>query len=208
MKLVYGYHIPETDTHFYRLITKRIKAGGPAEYQDEVRNMSYQYVTDFSLCVDIGANVGMWSVPLSKKFKKVISFEPLNSVFECLKVNTNGLNVELHNIALGNVNSTVNIVPGVENIGMNTVDETTIGTGTTPIKTLDSLDLPKFGLMKVDCEGYELEILKGAINTILKYKPIIIIEQHPIVELCAANFLISLGAKKLGSVRKDYIIGW
>lgn len=208
MKQVYGYWIPESDNHFHRLITKRINAGGPAEYQDEIRNMSYQYVTDFSLCIDIGANVGMWSVPLSKKFKKVISFEPLASVYECLERNTKDLNVELHNIALGNVNSTVTINPGTENIGMNTVDKTSIGNGNVAIKTLDSLHLPKFGLVKLDCEQYELEILQGSVNTLLKYKPIIIVEQHPVAELCAVNFLRSLGAKELGNVRKDYILGW
>jgi hypothetical protein len=46
------------------------------------------------------------------------------------------------------------------------------------IITLDSLNLGKISLIKVDIEGYEKEFLEGAKNTILKNKPNIIIEIH------------------------------
>jgi hypothetical protein len=70
------------------------------------------------------------------------------------------------------------------------------------------LNLPKFGLLKIDCERYELEVLKGSIETILKYKPIIVVEQHPDTEYCAGTYLKSQGAKEITNVRKDYIFGW
>ena len=41
MKQVYNYWMPDTDNHFYRMITKRISQGGPAEYQDDVRDAAY-----------------------------------------------------------------------------------------------------------------------------------------------------------------------
>ena len=53
MKQVYNYWMPDTDIHFERLITKRIKKGGPPEYQDDVRTEAYKYVTDF----DVGGSV-------------------------------------------------------------------------------------------------------------------------------------------------------
>jgi len=34
MKKVYDYWMPDSDNHFERLIAKRIKNGGPPEYQD------------------------------------------------------------------------------------------------------------------------------------------------------------------------------
>lgn len=46
------------------------------------------------------------------------------------------------------------------------------------IVTLDSLQIPKVSLMKVDVEGYEQEFLQGAKQTILRDKPDIIIEIH------------------------------
>lgn len=208
MKKVYEYWMPDTDTHFERLITKRINQGGPAEYQDLIREEAYKHVTDFEICVDVGANVGLFAVPLSKKFKKIIAFEPVEQVYECLERNTQGLNVELHKCALGNINSTVDIEINNENTGMSFVKDNSLGNGNIKIKQMDNLNLPKFGLLKLDCERYELEILKGAINTILKYKPIIIVEQHPDTEFCAGVFLKSYGAKQLGRVKKDYIFGW
>lgn len=206
MKKVYDYWMPDTDEHFERLIAKRIKNGGPAEYQDDTRDEAYKHVTDFNIAVDVGANVGLWSRPLTKVFNHVISFEPLEQVYSCLECNVRGLNIEIHKHALGSVNSKVEMVYDAENTGSSYVSE--IGQGSIDIKRLDDLDLPKFGLLKIDCEGHELEVIKGGEQTILKYKPIVVVEQHPESEYCAARHLQSLGAIPLGNVRKDYIFGW
>ena len=208
MKQVYNYWMPDSDNHFERLIKKRISQGGPPEYQDLIREAAYEHITDYNLCVDVGANVGLFTVPLSTKFKKIIAFEPVNQVYECLERNTQDLNVELRKYALGNANSTIDIEIVNDNTGQSYVKDETMGKGTIEIKRMDDLDLPKFGLLKLDCERYELEILKGAIETILKYKPIIIVEQHPDTEFCAGTFLKSHGAVQLARVKKDYVFGW
>jgi FkbM family methyltransferase len=206
MKQVYNYWMPDTDNHFERLIAKRIKNGGPAQYQDDVRDEAYKYVTDFNIAVDVGANVGLWAKPLTKIFNHVIAFEPLDQVYSCLEKNVNGLNIEIHKHALGSVNDVVEMVYDSENTGSSFVSE--IGTGSINIKRMDDLDLPKFGLLKIDCERHELEVLKGATETILKYKPIIVCEQHPDTDYCAGTYLKTLGAKEITNVRKDYIFGW
>ena len=208
MKKVFDYWLPDSDTHFERLIRKRISQGGPAEYQDDVRDAAYQYVKDFNICVDVGANVGFWAKPLSSKFKKVIAFEPLEQVYSCLEKNVKGLPVEIHKHALGSVNDTVDIVFNPNNTGSSAVDLKSFGSGSIEIKRLDDLNLEHFNLLKIDCERHELEVLQGAKETILKYKPVIIVEQHPDTELSAGKFLIDLGAKELTNVRKDYIYGW
>ena len=208
MKKMYNYWMPDSDNHFERLITKRIKQGGPAEYQDLIREEAYKHITDYDLCIDVGANVGLFSVPLSKKFKKIIAFEPIHHVYECLEKNIEGLNVEIQKFALGNANSTVDIEYNSENTGQSFVKNDSLGKGSIEIKRMDDLNLPKFGLLKLDCERYELEVIKGGIQTILKYKPIIIVEQHPDMEFCAGHFLKEHGAKELGRVKKDYVFGW
>jgi FkbM family methyltransferase len=206
MKLVYNYWMPNSDNHFERLIAKRIKKGGPPEYQDDVRDVAYRYVDDFSLAIDVGANVGLWAKPLTRKFDRVIAFEPLEQVYTCLERNVNGLPVDINRFALGSVNSTVEMVYDAENTGGSFVSE--VGTGSIQIKRLDDLNLPKFGLLKIDCERHELEVLKGAMNTILKYKPIIVCEQQADTNECAGMFLKSYGAYEITNVRKDYIFGW
>ena len=40
------------------------------------------------------------------------------------------------------------------------------------LQRMDDLNLPTFGLLKIDCEGHELEVIKGGVETIIKYKPI------------------------------------
>lgn len=206
MKLVYNYWMPDTDSHFERLITKRVKNGGPPEYQDDVREEAYKYVTDFDLAVDVGSNVGLWAKPLTEHFKRIIAFEPLQQVYSCLEKNVKGLPVEINRFALGSVNSKVEMVYDSENTGGSYVSE--VGTGTIDIKRMDDLNLPRFGLLKIDCERHELEVIKGGVETILKYKPIIVCEQHPDTDYCAGTFLKSLGAKQITNVRKDYIFGW
>lgn len=208
MKLVYDYWIPESDNHFERLIAKRIKNGGPAEYQDDVRAAAYKYVSDYDLCIDVGANVGLWAKPLSVKFNKVIAFEPLEQVYRCLEKNVQDLNVEICRYALGSVTGLVDMVFDRENTGASHVVENTHCVGTIAIKRLDDLNLPKFGLIKIDCERHELEVLRGSVETILKYKPIIVIEQHPDTAYCAGTYLKSIGAIELTNIRKDYIFGW
>ena len=206
MKKVHNYFLPDSDIHFERMINKRIAQGGPPEYQDDVRDEAYKYVNDFDICVDVGANVGLWTVPLSKEFNKVIAFEPMQQVYECLLENTKELNnVILNNFALGSESKNLNMVFNPENTGNRYIDGTP---GNIKVKKLDDSFMPKFSLIKIDCERYELEVLKGGVQTLLKYKPIVIVEQHPDTEECAGNFLRELGAKELSNVRKDYIFGW
>lgn len=206
MKKVYEYWMPDSDSHFERLITKRVKNGGPPQYQDDTRNETYKYVTDFDIAIDVGANVGLWSKHLVEQFNRVIAFEPLEQVYTCLELNVKDLPVEINRYALGSVNDKIKMVYDAKNTGSSYVSE--IGQGNLDIKRLDDLNLPKFGLLKIDCEGHELEVIKGGEQTILKYKPIIVVEQHPESEYCAATYLKNLGAKQLSNVRKDYIFGW
>ena len=206
MKLVHNYWMPTSDDHFERLINKRIKKGGPPEYQDDVRDEAYKYVTDFNIAIDVGANVGLWAKPLSKKFNRVFAYEPLEQVYICLERNVNPSKVYINKFALGSTNNKVNMVYDHINTGGSYVSE--VGTGSIDIKRMDDLNLPKFGLLKIDCERHELEVLKGAIDTILKYKPIIVCEQQADTDECAGLFLKSYGAREITNVRKDYIFGW
>lgn len=206
MKLVHNYWMPTSDDHFERLINKRIKKGGPPEYQDDVRDEAYKYVTDFNVAVDVGANVGLWAKPLSKKFNRVFAYEPLEQVYTCLERNVNQSKVYINKFALGSTNNKVNMVYDHINTGGSYVSE--VGTGSIDIKRMDDLNLPKFGLLKIDCERHELEVLKGAMDTILKYKPIIVCEQQADTDECAGLFLKSFGAREITNVRKDYIFGW
>ena len=137
------------------------------------------------IVIDAGANLGYHTVALSKlvgKNGKVISFEPLKKVFNQLKTNCelNDLkNVKLFNMAISNINQTVQMDPiSFTDEFVNNIGATKVGQGGDVVEaiTLDSLNLDSLSFIKIDIQGCELKFLQGAKNTIKKFRPIMIIE--------------------------------
>ena len=123
--------------------------------------------------LDVGANYGDSSIWWAKKFgAKVVAFEPLNDVFIELEKNVelNSADVIAYNVAIGNG----------EEISGNSQGRMFSAGGVLKIKTkrLDDYSFDRVDLLKIDVEGFEYEVLKGAENTINKFKPRIIIETH------------------------------
>lgn len=216
MYQAHNWWFPDEDTHFNSMISKSVSKGGLAEYQWQVRQRSFNYVKNFGLALDIGANVGLWSKELTSRFAQVIAVEPVVQFRTCLLKNVVANNLTVYPFALGDIDSTINMIITPENTGHTHVDVNSIGHGNVEIKRLDSIDLPKIDYIKIDCEGFEYKILLGAKETILKYKPILVVEQKPHKDcayttdnqLEAVDLLLSWGAKKLDNVKHDFIIGW
>ena len=150
--------------------------------------------TLFSLCksgdtvIDIGTNIGFSLLNMAKIIGSdglVIGFEPdpanfiqleknisLND-FTNLKVNKKGLGDKPGKFKLEN---RIESNSGMKRIG-SSVDYVEV-----EIDTLDNFisasnnSLPKIDLIKIDVEGFELNVLKGALNTIRKYYPVLFIE--------------------------------
>lgn len=207
MKKVYDYWMPDIEVHFPKALTKNFKASGIAEYQFQIRNEAMKYVKNFDRCVDVGANLGLWSKPLCKLFNHVISFEPLDFAFECLKENTKGENVTLNQFALGNTNDKIDMIVTDLNTGKSHVDVNSLGKGSIEIKKIDDLNLPYFSFIKLDCEGYEAEVLKGGIDTINEYKPVVVTEDHNKVSE-TQDILKTFGLRKVYSFKKDHLYIW
>jgi hypothetical protein len=118
----------------------------------------------------------------------------------------------MHQIALGRTESVVemNIVQG--NTGHSHINQQSIGKGTIPLKTLDSFGLLNVDMIKIDVEGFEGEILAGAIETIKKNKPILVIEQqkheyqNDINETPAIKILENWGYRVVDQFSKDWIL--
>mgnify|MGYP000125603681 CR=1 FL=1 len=90
--------------------------------------------------------------------------------------------IQLHNCALGAAAAQLQMEHHVNNAGQNCIlsdsrrDSTQYRLHTVRVDTLDSFDLADVDIIKLDCEGYELPVLHGALNTIQKYRPIMQIE--------------------------------
>jgi FkbM family methyltransferase len=139
---------------------------------------------DFKIVFDVGANVGQTATTYAINFPKArtFSFEQVKASYNKLKENTFGLkNVKCFNIALGSKLSRRNLVlnpdptcvknslkPNLENkdvdadsqlIEIDTIDNFIVE------QKLDSIDF-----LKIDTEGWEIEVLKGGLKTITQNK--------------------------------------
>jgi FkbM family methyltransferase len=214
MYQAHSWWFPDQDTHFAEMLSKNIAKGGQPVYQEPVRKKSIELCPQRGVALDIGANVGLWSKDLCQSFERVIAFEPVAVFRDCLLKNVTSANFEVRACALGAENTTINMIITKENTGHSHVDTATLGTGTIPMHRLDSLELPKIDYIKIDCEGYENTILRGAKETVLRDRPILVVEHknhqdvgHADVDQ-ALDTLINWGGKVIGRVNNDYIVGW
>lgn len=136
------------------------------------------------IIVDIGASWGDYALLCSKYYhvKHVYAFEPFKPMNELMHfvVSLNNVdNITIYDYALGKNETSKRMPYNVSNMIVNTkyLNTPIVDYQVTKIKTLDSFMLTP-SILKIDVEGNELEVLKGAKRTIAKYHPKIIIETH------------------------------
>ena len=156
--------------------------------------------------VDIGANIGKYSILMAKNRWQVYSFEPVKSTLDRLKLNAlvNGVNdnINIYHTALGDRSSREMIYFDrhnytlaslvLKNKKLETCEEV-------KIEKLDHILNEQFDrevIMKIDAEGFEYEVLKGAQDFIRKNHPAIIIEIWQQNSEKVHNLLNGLGYKK------------
>lgn len=141
--------------------------------------------------LDIGANIGCISQALVSSGYNTMFFEPQPEIYKVAAENVHGLEgayKQGYNLALGSSVGTVKM-PKVAysekgNFGGLGIG-TNMGRGTYDVRctTLDEFmgnpyrtTFRRVAFMKIDVEGYELEVLRGAHNTIMRDKPVMYIE--------------------------------
>ena len=134
--------------------------------------------------VDVGANIGYLALVAAAKTGKsgkVFAFEPVKSTFDILhqnKVLNEFEQLETFQFALGNKTEKLIIYPEKENRGgASIVNQRSEKGEEIEVKRLDDMQLDtKVNMLKIDVEGFEWEVLKGAERTIKKDRPILILE--------------------------------
>lgn len=153
-----------------------------------------EYRGDFQqqIALDVGGNIGNHSLYFSRRFKRVVAFEPNPPVAKIFEANVllNGVrNVELVQVGLGEEPSTLRFVSNSgDNIGgsgfIGGLAKESDGEVTElPIERGDavlarrSLDA-RIGLLKIDVEGFELFALRGLKETLSRDLPFVLFESH------------------------------
>jgi FkbM family methyltransferase len=143
-----------------------------------------------AIVLDAGANIGYFSLLCAQWMRKegiVHAFEPFPLTIARFERNLD-LNpslrgmVRVHNFALSDFVGTIGMsVPDTGNSGCNYLNSK--AAGAVNVMTLDSFveseKLPRIDLIKIDVEGSELALLRGAQRSIERFRPVLMVEVNP-----------------------------
>ena len=137
------------------------------------------------VAVDVGANVGFYSYRMSKLFGKVYAFE-INDELTGDLAACSRRNIEVVHKGLssreGDAVLHIPVVAGTPLTGW-----ASLAPGNHPaarehvekrvaVCTLDQFNLQRVSFIKIDVEGHEVEVLKGAARTLARWRPVVLIE--------------------------------
>ena len=177
------------------LFKKRIKRSIKNNDEKELQLLK-EIIMPGTDTIDVGVYRGVYSYEMAKYSKKVHAFEPNPIIFKDIKTNLSKIikNISFYNFALSdNENNSILKIP-IRNkdfdrsnyeeyfqMGKATIHDENkmedIETFEVKSKKLDSFSFSnKISFIKIDVEGHELAVIKGAENTIRKNKPILLVE--------------------------------
>jgi FkbM family methyltransferase len=143
-----------------------------------------KYLKPGFVAVDIGAYIGTYSILAARHGVDVYAFEPNPFIYrdlvENLEINQVIKRVKAMNIGISNVNADSNLEIGQQRRGSGSVissakSDTSLSIHLSKLDDIMPADVP-ISIMKIDTEGTELDIIKGASKLIAKWRPALIIE--------------------------------
>lgn len=173
-------------------------------------DMAIEHCRSMRTAVQAGGNTGVWPDYLCRKFRRIYTFEADPANFRCLCANAPAENVFKFNAALGSARGTVGMDRNPKNCGSYQVD----GAGPIPVLRIDDLGLDECDFLQLDIEGMEYHALVGAEATLVRCRPVVMIEDKGLSERygvqrgAAGEYLRTLGAKQVGEIHRDLIFTW
>jgi FkbM family methyltransferase len=163
-----------------RTLFVRVVAQVYRVFEPELRELD-QFVPPGKTAIDVGTWWGPWSWWLAKMSPRVESFEPNESICRELSEALPG-NVTMHNVALSDGSGSAMLwSPGTS---FGTEGRSTLTAGGHPgwvgqqVRTalLDDFEFSDVGFVKIDVEGHELEVLRGASDLLARERPNVLVE--------------------------------
>jgi FkbM family methyltransferase len=174
-------------------------AWAPAIFSRDSLDAEEQFLCGLNLAgatvYDVGACQGLVTVFLAKRAKTVICFEPNSRNYSRILENLelNGIhNVEVRKAGVGSRRDTRRMIesqlmPGLSSIDANigeTLVNVRMGTVVEEIliialdEEISKINLPAPDFIKIDTEGWEIEVLRGARDTLARHRPTLFLEMH------------------------------
>jgi FkbM family methyltransferase len=171
-----------------------VAKGGPAafyHYEEAEKAEILQSLPPEGVFFDVGANIGLFTYFVSRYFPqaRVFSFEPNPRLFECLtqtRSHNHLSNVILTQACLGDRSGEIELHLHDQNSGGHTTRRDQIGAHETSksievkILPLDEVvkaqKLERLNVIKIDVQGAEWDVLKGACESIKRFQPKVVIE--------------------------------
>ena len=174
--------------------TKRHLSG---QYDVDVMSIVARFIGSNETCLDIGAHAGSWTRPLSKLVKKghVYAFEALPYYARVLQYTVTLLrlkNVTVFNYAIFDHNKTVKLIwrdkngrrltgeTHIKGLVESEMDTVTVDSLTVDVFIASQKILSPVAFVKCDVEGAELMVVRGAVKTIERFRPIFYLEAESI----------------------------
>jgi FkbM family methyltransferase len=155
--------------------------GGAPEAQ--LIEWATQFIAHDETFVDVGAHVGTWAQHFALKCKHAHAFEPQRSTYDRLREGVEMAklrNVTCHNAALGGQGEVDLHVVSVDGGGSTLRHRKELGAvlGVERVRCaqIDDFEFDNVGLIKIDAEGFEIDILRGAAKTLEKHRPTLLLE--------------------------------
>lgn len=161
-------------------------------HERKTEDLVHKLISQGATVLDVGANIGVYTMLAAKRSGvsgKVISLEPIPQTFQQLSesLRLNGYaNVLVYNVAAWEQNRQLEMFCSeTENVGSYGVDikkgkQSGISVQAVRIDDfMSQLGILRVDLIKIDVEGAELSVLKGAIETVRRHRPILVLEIDP-----------------------------
>jgi FkbM family methyltransferase len=207
MKLVKGWWLPDDDTHFENYITD---GGYQTIHRTSILNYIKQFKNELNNVIDVGSHVGFWSKDFTEQFKHVYAFEPMVEVRECYIKNITKSNYTLYPYGLGAEEKKVKIQYDPKETGNTFITQSV--NREIEVYTLDRFEFNKIDYIKIDAEGYEIEVCKGALKLIERDKPFIHIEMKKkvmnkvgLTQNTIYDFFESINYKQVLAVKSEVV---
>jgi FkbM family methyltransferase len=177
---------------------KRLASLLPARFREPLLNVWRRYLGNPEIAVlkmlsersktsiDVGANAGTYAIVLAGVSKHCIAFEPIPELARDIKERLGPFGVTVHACALSDRAGTAKLRIPVSDDGENPQnstlepDDLSVGPNTraidVPLKRLDDFVFGPIGFIKIDAEGHEDSVLRGALGLIQRDRPNVMLE--------------------------------